>query len=109
MANARAIDHWENLVIEFTDEPGVRLTEDGLAGGLSARGSLFAFRDGDNLVVNLSAERAADLVRRGMGARYKHAGETSRDWVSVGDLTLWSELVREAHEYVGEPPIGGDS
>ncbi|HEX4400756.1 MAG TPA: hypothetical protein VHZ98_05490 [Galbitalea sp.] len=109
MANARAIEHWENLVIEFTDEPGVRLTEDGLAGGLSARGSLFAFRDGDDVVVHLSAERAADLVRRGMGTHYKHAGEGPRDWVSVSDLSLWSELVREAHEYVGEPPIGGDS
>jgi hypothetical protein len=105
MANARAIEHWENLVIEFTDEPSVRLTEDGLA----VSGSLFAFRDGDDVVVDLSAERATDLVRRGMGAHYKHAGEGSRDWVSVSDLSLWSELVREAHEYVGEPPIGGDS
>jgi hypothetical protein len=105
MANARAIEHWENLVIEFTDEPGVSLTEDGLAVG----GSLFAFRDGDDVVVDLPAERATDLVRREMGAHYKHAGETSRDWVSISDLTLWSELVREAHEYVGEPPIGGDS
>jgi hypothetical protein len=105
MANARAIEHWENLVIEFTDEPGIRLTED----GLTVNGSLFAFRDGDDLVVDLAAERAADLVRRGMAAHYKHAGDTSRDWASVSDLTLWSELVREAHEYVGEPPIGGDS
>jgi hypothetical protein len=105
MANARAIEHWENLVIEFTDEPGVSLTEDGLA----VTGNLFAFREGDDVVVDLPTQRAADLVRRGMAARYKHAGETSRDWVSIGDLTLWSELVREAHEYVGEPSVGGDS
>jgi hypothetical protein len=105
MANARAIEHWENLVIEFTDEPGVELTADGLA----VHGSLFAFRDGDELVVDVSAERAADLVRRGMAAHYKSEGTPSRDWVSVSDLSLWSELVREAHEYVGEPPIGGDS
>ena len=105
MANARALEHWEDLVVEFTDEPGVELTADGLA----VDGSLFAFRDGDLLVVDLSAARAADLVHRGMAAHYKHDGATSRDWVSVADLTLWSELAREAHEYVGEPPVGGDS
>ena len=105
MANARAIDHWDDLVLEFTDEPGVTLTSDGLA----VNGSLFAFRDGDDVVVDVSADRAADLVRRGMAAHYKHDGERSRDWVSVSDLTLWSELVREAHEYVGEPPVGGQS
>ena len=105
MANARAIDHWDDLVLEFTDEPGVTLTSDGLA----VNGSLFAFRDGDDVVVDVSADRAADLIRRGMAAHYKHDGATSRDWVSVADLTLWSELVREAHEYVGEPPVGGQS
>jgi hypothetical protein len=105
MANARAIERWENLVIEFTDEPGVKLADDGLA----VDGSLFAFRDGDDLVVDLSASRAADLVRRGMAAHYTHGGARSRDWVSVSDLSLWSELAREAHEYVGEPPVGGDS
>jgi hypothetical protein len=105
MANARAIEHWENLVIEYTDEPGVSLTAD----GLTVNGTLFAFREGDDAVVDLSSARAADLVRRGMAAHYRHSGETSRDWVSVSDLTLWSELVREAHEFVGEPPIGGDS
>lgn len=105
MANARAIEHWEDLVLELTDEPGVRLTSDGLA----VNGTLFAFRDEDTLVVDLSAERAADLVHRGIGAHYKHDGQASRDWVSIDDLTLWSELAREAQEYVGEPPVGGES
>ncbi|HEX4444718.1 MAG TPA: hypothetical protein VHZ81_14200 [Galbitalea sp.] len=105
MANAGAIDRWDDLVLEFTDEPGVTLTSDGLA----VNGSLFAFRDGDDVVVDVSVDRAADLVRRGMAAHYKHDGARSRDWVSISDLTLWSELVREAHEYVGEPPVGGQS
>lgn len=105
MANARALEHWEDLVLELTDEPGVRLTSDGLA----VDGTLFAFRDGDAIVLDLPAQRAADLVHRGQGAHYKHDGETSRDWVSVTDLTLWSELAREAQEYVGEPPVGGQS
>jgi hypothetical protein len=105
MANAGAINHWENLVLELSDEPGVKLGPDGLTVG----GNLFAFRDGDELVVDLAAARASDLVNRGMAAHYKHDGERSRDWVSVADESLWSELVREAHEYVGEPPVGGDS
>ena len=105
MANARALEHWENLVLELTDEPGVRLSSD----GLTVNGNLFAFRDEDSIVVDVSSARAADLVHRGMAAHYKHDGASSRDWVSVSDLTLWSELAREAHEYVGEPPVGGES
>jgi hypothetical protein len=105
MSNANATRTWQNLVIEFTDEPGVSLTSDGLA----VNGSLFAFLDGDDLVVDVSSERSADLVHRGMAAHYKHDGSTSRDWVRVSDLSLWSELAREAHEYVGEPPVGGQS
>ena len=105
MANARATETWQDLVIEFTDEPGVDLSAD----GLTVNGNLFAFADGDELVVDLSSARAADLVHRGMAAHYKHGGVSSRDWVSVSDLSLWSELAREAHEYVGEPPVGGQS
>jgi hypothetical protein len=44
-----------------------------------------------------------------MGTRFTLGGVKSRDLVSVGDLSLWSELTREAHEYVGEPPVGGQS
>jgi len=105
VANARAQETWQNLVIEFSDEPGVSLTEDGLA----VNGTLFAFVSGDELVVDLATSRAADLVQRGMGTRYKNEGETSRDWVAISDLSLWSELIREAHEYVGEPSVGGQS
>jgi hypothetical protein len=105
MANARATETWQNLVIELSDEPGVRLSAD----GLTVNGNLFAFPAADELVVDLSSARAADLVHRGMAARYKHDGVKSRDWVTVSDLSLWAELAREAHEYVGEPPVGGQS
>jgi hypothetical protein len=105
MANARATELWENLVIELTDEPGVTLTSDGLA----VHGTLFAFSSGDDLVLDLASDRAGDLVRRGMAAHFKADGETSRDWVSVSDQSLWSELAAEALEYVGEPPVGGQS
>jgi len=36
-------------------------------------------------------------------------GGDSRNWVRVGDLQLWSELAREAHQFVGEPPVGHQS
>jgi hypothetical protein len=76
---------------------------------LLVRGTLFAFLDGDNLVVDLPAPRASDLVERQQGTRFRLDGVKSRDLVSVRDRSLWSELTREAHEYVGEPAVGGQS
>ncbi len=105
MASAVAAEAYENLTIEFRDEEGVTIDED----GLRVHGSLFAFRDGDDLVVDLPAPRASDLAERGVASHYKSGGEKSRDWVRVHDLSFWSELTREAHEYVGEPAVGGDS
>ena len=45
----------------------------------------------------------------GQGTRFRLEGAKSRDLVRVRDRSLWSELTREAHEYVGEPPVGGQS
>ncbi len=77
--------------------------------GLLVRGKLFAFLDGDDLVVDLPEARATDLKDRGVAYTYTASGEPSRDWVRVSDLQLWPELAREAHTYVGEPAVGGQS
>jgi hypothetical protein len=105
VTSARAAEAYENLTIEYRDEDGVTIDED----GLRVRGTLFAFLDGDDLVVDLPAARSSDLAQRGVASHFSSGGETSRDWVRVHDLSFWTELTREAHEYVGEPAVGGDS
>jgi hypothetical protein len=92
-------------VLEFHEEDGVTVVDDQLL----VHGTVFVFLSEDDLVVDLPAARASDLVERGMGTRYKLDGVKSRDLVRVSDRSLWSELTREAHEYVGEPPVGGQS
>jgi hypothetical protein len=104
MTSSRAAEAYENLVLEFQDEDGVTVDD-----GLLVHGTVFAFLSGDDLVVDLPSARASDLVEREQGMRYRLDGVKSRDLVSVSDLSLWSELTREAHEYVGEPPVGGQS
>ncbi len=105
MTSALAAEAFQNLTIEFAEDDGVTITDEGLA----VHGTIFAFLRGDDLVVDLPAQRASDLVERGMGTRFTQDGVRSRDLVGIGDRSLWSELTREAHEYVGEPPVGGQS
>jgi hypothetical protein len=105
MASARATEAYGNLVIEFLQESGV--TESG--SGLAVHGRVFAFLEANDLVIELPLPRATDLVRRGQAERFSTPSHPSRDWVRVNDLQLWPELTREAHEFVGEPPVGDDS
>ena len=78
--------------------------------GLLVHGRLFAFLDGVELVVDLPESRSADLRRRGIVVPFSgDAGGPSRNWVRVADRELWSELAREAHEFVGEPAVGRES
>jgi hypothetical protein len=104
MTSSLAAEAYENLVLEFQDEDGVTIDD-----GLLVHGTVFAFLSGDDLVVDLPAARASDLVERQQGTRLRLDGVKSRDLVKVRDRSLWSELAREAHEYVGEPPVGGQS
>jgi hypothetical protein len=105
MARQASLTAWGDLTIEFRDEDGVTVESEGLL----VHGRLFAFLDGDDLVADVSAARADDLVAREIAVRYRLDAHPSRDWVKVDDIQLWPELVREAHEYVGEPPVGGQS
>lgn len=84
----------------------VDLTPDGLL----VKGRLFAFLEDDDLVVELPEARSADLRERGIAVAFHSTrGGDSRNWVRIGDLQLWSELAREAHQFVGEPPVGRQS
>lgn len=78
--------------------------------GLLVHGLLFAFLDGDDLVVELPEARSGDLRERGIATPFTGThGGPSRKWVRVADRELWSELAREAHTFVGEPPVGRQS
>jgi hypothetical protein len=105
MADTAATEGFDELVYSFSEENGVSVG----AEGLLVHGTVFARLEGDDLLVELPPTRAADLVERGIAERFVLEGEPDRNWVRVSDLQLWPELAREAHEYVGEPPVGGDS
>jgi len=54
--------------------------------GVFVSGRLFAFLDGDELVVELSEECAADLRRRGIAVPFRSTkGGASHNWVRVAD------------------------
>ncbi|GAA4266258.1 hypothetical protein [Frondihabitans peucedani] len=94
---------YDEVVFTLAQDPDVDVTVSD--DGLLARGRRFAFLDDDHLVVKLPHDRAADLVaRRIAGGRPEGEG-----WVSVSSVDLWLELAGEAHAFVGEPAVGGQS
>jgi hypothetical protein len=105
MAGSVAEDAFEGVRFSFRDIDEVAET----AEGLLVNGRLFAFLEEDDLVVELPFARANDLVERGIAVRFTTEGDSSRNWVRVNDQQLWQELAHEAHEFVGEPAVGGDS
>jgi hypothetical protein len=105
MAGSAAEDAFEGVRFSFSDIDEVTESPDGLL----VKGTLFAFLEDDDLVVELPFARSNDLVERGIAVKFALEGQKSRDWVRVSDQQLWPELAREAHEFVGEPAVGGDS
>jgi hypothetical protein len=94
---------YDEVVTTLAQDPDVdvTVTDDGLL----AHGKRFAFLDDGHLVVKLSSERASDLIaRRVVGGHAEGEG-----WVSVSSVDLWLELAGEAHTFVGEPAVGGQS
>jgi hypothetical protein len=107
MAHDDAARAYEDLTFSMSEDEDFDVAV--AADGLLVRGKLFAFLEGDDLVVELPEVRAKDLKERGVAYSFSAAGHPSRDWVRVSDLQLWPELARESHEFVGEPRVGGDS
>ncbi len=78
--------------------------------GLIVNGSVFAFRaEGGDLVVDLPAGRASDLVERGVGRAHEAELRPKGAWTLIDDPEDWTELASEAHAFVGEPEVGRDS
>lgn len=94
---------YDEVVVTLGQDPDVdvTVTDDGLL----VRGKRFAFLDDDRLVVKLPTDRAADLIAR----RVAGGSAEGEGWVSVSSIDLWLELAGEAHTFVGEPAVGGQS
>lgn len=95
------------LAVELLNDPDADVEQSDE--GLRVHGSLFAFLDGENLVVCLPPDRARDLEERLIVSKYSGEVGGGNHWVVVGDRELWSELASEAHAFIGEPPVGRQS
>jgi hypothetical protein len=107
VASESALSAYDDLTLSMSEDEDydVAVATDGLL----VRGKLFAFLEDDDLVVELPEARASDLKQRGVAADFRTGGHSARNWVRVSDLQLWPELARESHQFVGEPPVGGQS
>ena len=76
---------------------------------LSVKGRAFARLVDDELLVDLPTARAADLVSRGIADRAEGDATAVGAWVAIHDSENWVELAGEAHQFVGEPPVGRQS
>jgi hypothetical protein len=98
---------WDRVVDALTQDEDDDVTAAGEA--LHVRGSLFAFIQDDELVVDIPAARAGDLVERGIAHAVDVDERAAGRWVAVTDTEDWLELASESHQFVGEPAVGGDS
>jgi len=105
MTSTEAATTYEELAFELKVEDGVTVVENELL----VHGTIFAFLDGDDLVLELPEARAGDLTARAVAERYSSHHHPTRNWVRVADREIWPELLRESHEFVSEPPVGGES
>jgi hypothetical protein len=95
-----AAETFLNLTIDLVDS-GDGVTAHG--DELQVHAKPFARLLGDELSVLLPPARVSDLETRGI------ASGRDGDWLLFASRELWSEMAREAHEYVGEPPVGHQS
>jgi hypothetical protein len=109
MTSTLAAEAYENLMLEFREEEGVTVQDGHLMVRHRGFATAFAFLKGDELAVWLPAARIDDLISRGFAHHFTVNGHASEGIALVSDQSLWSELTREAHEHMGEPPIGGQS
>jgi len=105
MTSSDAATAYEELSFELNVEDGVTVVENELL----VHGTIFAFLDDDELVLELPEARATDLVSRSVASRFTSHNHPTRNWIRVGDRELWPELTRESHEFVSEPAVGGES
>jgi hypothetical protein len=105
VTSSEAASAYENVATSFQDDARVTVVQN----QLHVDGTIFAFLDDDQFVVELPESRVDDLVARGIAVRFTSHHHPARNWIRVADQQLWPELGRESHAFVGEPPVGGES
>jgi hypothetical protein len=99
---------FEVLSAQLLEDPDLDVSV--TATGLHVHGRLFAYLDGTDLVVDLPAQRADDLVEREVASPVAAGrSEPKGAWVRIADAEDWPELASEAHQFVGEPAVGKES
>lgn len=111
-AHAAAEERYESLCRSFLDQPGVtRESKDSSqrtgfgSSALKVDDKIFAMLVKDWLVVKLPQHRVDALVTIGDGERYDPGGgRLMREWVTVGPQAeaQWTDLAREAHDFVSQ-------
>lgn len=97
-----ATEAFRDLSIELLDSnDGVTEHENVLL----VHGQPFAMFVDGALAVRLPKRRSDDLLRRGIVTPH----DERADWTLVKHRSLWPEMAREAHEFVGEPAVGRES
>jgi hypothetical protein len=99
---------YELLATQLLQDPDLDVSV--TATGLHVREQLFAYLDGDELVVDLPRGRADDLLGRDVAAPVPAGRADAKGaWVRIADAEDWPELAAEAHQFVGEPAVGMES
>jgi hypothetical protein len=96
------------LAAQLLEDPDLDVSV--TATGLHVHGRLFAYQDGTDLVLDLPAGRANDLVEREVATPVPAGRSDAKgSWVRISDPEDWPELASESHQFVGEPAVGKDS
>lgn len=108
-ARALADERWNALTAEFLVHPGVTLERAFGRMSLMVDGRLFASAGPRGLLIKVSAERVAELLRTGQAGEFRGgAGRVLREWAVATPDSDWTELAAESFEFVAdEPPTAG--
>jgi hypothetical protein len=94
---------WEALTAEFLGEEGVTLDRAFGRMSLLVDGKLFASAGPRGLLIKVSAERVAQLIRLGDAGEFRGgAGRVMREWAVATPESDWSALAAESLEFVAD-------
>jgi hypothetical protein len=94
---------WQALTEEFLGEQGVTLERAFGRMSLMVDGKLFASAGPRGLLIKVSAERVAQLIRLGDAGEFRSgAGRVMREWAVATPESDWSSLAAEALEFVAD-------
>jgi hypothetical protein len=94
---------WEALTAEFLGEQGVTLDRAFGRMSLMVDGRIFASAGPRGLLIKVSAERVAQLIRLGDAGEFRSgAGRVMREWAVATPESDWSALAAESLEFVAD-------